>query len=191
MARPILIKAANTLKPYRQGQLDSLCGLYATVNALCLAAAQQTPLTTRHENLLADTGFAFLERKKKMHRAVTEGMGDVLRVKLAKHLITHANTHLSQTWQMRELGIMPDNYVQTIENEIIAQRPVCITLNGAMDHFTVICGFSQTQYHLFDSYGLHWIYRTSCNLAAKGPPLARYRIIARSVFSVGVRDGFH
>jgi hypothetical protein len=188
MARPIILKAAQTLIPYRQGKLDGLCGLYATINALRLASSPAHPMPLRHANALADIGFAYLEKRKKLQRAVSQGMGCSLRIKLARHLITHANTFSPHTYQMREPNIAPDTYAQIIETEIMAQRPVCITLNGALDHFTVICGVSQTQYHLFDSDGLARVYKSSCSLAAKGQTQRRYVIDTGSMFTVEVRS---
>jgi hypothetical protein len=188
MARPFILQVARSLVPYRQGELDGLCGLYATINALRLASSPAHPMPLRHAHALADIGFAYLNKRKKLQRAVSEGMGSRLRMKLARHLITHANTLSLQTYQMRELDIAPDTYAQTIEAEIMAQRPVCTTLNGALDHFTVICGFSQTQYHLFDSDGLSRVFRTSCSLKGKAQATGRYRIDTGSMFSVEVRS---
>src|SRR5262249_1949827 len=64
----------RNLKPFRQGDFDGLCGLYAIVNAIRLAADP----STRISDTLAEQLFTYLihntSRRISLARAVTEGI---------------------------------------------------------------------------------------------------------------------
>lgn len=59
--------------PYRQSDLDSLCGLYATVNALRVALAPTRALKRREAQELFVAGLAYLNRASTLHKFSAAG----------------------------------------------------------------------------------------------------------------------
>ena len=55
-----IIPHANIVKPYKQGQLDTLCGLYSAINAIRLAAHPQTDLTRHLAQIMMVEGLEYL-----------------------------------------------------------------------------------------------------------------------------------
>lgn len=49
--------------PFRQGDLDGLCGLYSAVNAICLVPAPQRPLSRNQARVLFRSGITHLNNR--------------------------------------------------------------------------------------------------------------------------------
>lgn len=71
-----------------------------------------------------------------------------------------------------------------IEFELKHGHPVCVRLQGQIDHFTVIAGMDKKRYYLFDSHGHQWIKRSSLSFEGRASG-SRYVIDEKSVFSIG------
>ena len=153
----ILLPQSRILKPYSQGNLDPLCGLYSTINAISLAIYKEKKITKRHATELLDTGFEYFSRRRgKLLSVCTYGMGKSRRLKLIEHLFDY----VLKEWNVR-LALI--SFVQTgedslqkdfyafIEMVLINGNPVCIELSGFHEHFTVISGLSPNYIDLFDS----------------------------------------
>ena len=79
--------SALMIEPYQQGKLDSLCGLYAVINAARLIYAENCPLSRqRCKNLFAE-GMDFLTAKKGSRDAAHWGMTVGRQRKLAKYVL--------------------------------------------------------------------------------------------------------
>ena len=79
----------NLIKPLRQGGLDSLCGVYAIVNAVRLALAPEDRLTRDDALALYATLTEELARLGDLHDAVTDGIEAGLEWQLAKHAVRY------------------------------------------------------------------------------------------------------
>ena len=164
--RPIVeIAARHRLEPYRQGQLDGLCALYGSINALRLALASDAPFTEPRCKGLFAAGVNFLHRKGGLHTAVVAGMGTKRRLALVRHLAKLISTTNCQVVVER-----PDHFswstiddaFQWIDESLAAGKPVLIALLGGLNHYTVIAGSRPATLQLFDSTGLRFIRKSSC-----------------------------
>ncbi len=150
--------------PYRQGDLDSLCGLYATVNALRVALAPTRALKRREAQELFVAGLAYLNRGATLHEFSAAGMSPATLHRLAKHLSVRASqvtgTKVSvarpprRPWKRAVL-------LRTIDDALGHGAPVIVGLEQSYDHYTVITGATAARYRLFDSGRLQWIARDS------------------------------
>lgn len=159
------IDVATLIPPLRQGSLDSLCGMYAVINAIRLTHAASNPLNRRDEKHLFHAGVRFLNSKHDLEDACIEGMVGRIQVRLAKHLIAHANERMNTKYKFHRLAVKKATYASIIEGEVDAGRPVCVLLDGALGHYSVIVGYSESRFILFDSEGLAWIQRDLCQLS--------------------------
>ena len=172
---------ATLIAPLRQGNLDSLCGMYAVINAIRLTHARSKPLKRQDEKLLFDAGVRFLSRKQYLVDASIEGMIGRTQIRLAKHLIAQANERLNTKFKLHQLNVKRSTYSDIIEGEIDAGRPVCVLFDGALDHYSVIVGYSKSRFILFDSEGLAWLRRDLCQLSG-GKGDARHAIEKHALF---------
>ena len=164
--KTIEIAARHRLEPYRQGQLDGLCALYASINALRLALAEHTRLTERRCKDLFAEGVNFLHRKDGLHTATTKGMGTKRRLALVRHLAKHVSTMTSCLVVVEQ----PDHSswstihdaFEWIDESLSVGKPVLIALLGALDHYTVIAGSTAATLRLVDSTGILFIRKPSC-----------------------------
>lgn len=185
-----IIPQAQSLKPFRQGQLDTLCALYSAINAIRIAAgSSRIPFTRYHARLMTEEGLEYLAKnKKQLLSALTEGISNKVRRALIRHLIKYVKTK----WGVELEFFRPDTRMVSsarstiiifIEENIRAGNPVCISLNGHHNHYTVISGFNDKSFYLFDSDGLVSINRSL--ICMQGDMVApRHRIKPKGVISI-------
>ena len=161
------IAARHRLEPYRQGQLDGLCALYASINSLRLALAVHAPLTESRCKELFAAGINFLHRKDGLHTAATTGMGTKRRLAMVRYLAKLVSTTNCQVVVERpdhSSWSTVDYAFDWIDGSLAAGKPVLIALLGALDHYTVIAGSTVATLRLFDSTGILFVRRTNCGL---------------------------
>lgn len=184
------LKAAKALDPYSQGELDMLCGLYAAVNGLRLAAVERkTRLTADQCQTLFRHGATFLNEQAKLSAAVRYG----LRVKLWSRLVVELTSKATQLLSIpivayRSLAPLPDatfELMLDVTRQAIRDRqPVLVLLKGEYEHFTVICGITATRLNLFDSCHYRFVSISSCSLA-DDVSTSRHRLHAGSLTVLG------
>lgn len=164
----IEIAARHRLEPYLQGQLDGLCALYASINALRMALADHAPLTDRRCKDLFAAGINFLHRKDGLHIAATTGMGSKRRLALVRHLAKHVSTMTSCQVVVEQADHASwstiDDAFCWIDESLAAGKPVLIALLGALDHYTVIAGSTAATLRLADSMGILFVRKSKCGL---------------------------
>jgi len=157
------------IKPYRQGDLDGLCGVYAVVNAVHL-------LCPEVDDELSDRLFRKLmkgiaKRRKRSHRVVWGGMG----AKSLRHLAKIARCDLSKvlsielTVQGLEVkGGKPGiPQIWSALQEALDDSTVAIVgLGGRRHHWRVAHQLSDKQMRLQDSNNLKVVLRSGCTTRA-------------------------
>ena len=177
-----LARAKRELQPLEQGDLDSLCGLYAVINAVRLVVYPDHILTPGMLGRLFERGLRTLSHKRKLKQTVTHGIDNVLWLLVCRAVIEEAETlvecriaitHLfgeNRRWVTRHV-------LASIKRAINHDRPVLICLEGRLDHCSVVVGSSTTRLYLFDSAGSRWI--SIASLAAGDQQLNRPHFVAR------------
>ena len=161
--------SATQIEPYQQGRLDSLCGLYALINAARLIYADAAPLTGQSCKRLFADGIDFLTAKKGSKDAAYWGMSVGRQRKLAKALL--AGTALEGRPKLH-LGpaLPPMTKVDDLDFAIggaLARRAVLLVcLHGRVSHHSVIVGHSPDRVLLFDSDGMQFIRKGSIRFTA-------------------------
>lgn len=166
------IRSSDTIEPYRQGDLDELCGLYAIVNAIRLAEYPRRKLSRADSRLLFYRGLKFLERRG-YGDAPRVGIGTELWTKLARHLLRYARkidaAHLlSRKSAVRVLPGEIAAAVAFIEDEVAVGIPVAVELRRALNHYTVVSAYTDDRWTLFDSFGYRWLEKSSLGAQGSG-----------------------
>lgn len=153
------------MQPLHQGDLTGFCGLYAVVNALRLAMADNAPLTKAQCKQLFAAGIDLLDRKNVLGEVAVAGMGTKRRLALARHLaklVSPTNCQVVVERSYHSTWSTLDDAFGWIDESLAAGKPVLIPLLGALDHYTVIAGSTAATLQLFDSTSLRFIRKSSC-----------------------------
>ena len=180
---PVEIAARHAIEPYRQGELDQLCGLLSAVNAIRLAVHSRAPLSKAGSRDLFECGVEFLRRKDGAAEALVSGMGTRRWHGIVRRLARQASSAtLTVELEQPAFDAKPtiDEIFTWIEASIEAGKPVLIHLAGGLDHFSIVAGVTPTRLQLFDSCGHRFIKRKSCE------PGSYYRIPTKALLRIAV-----
>lgn len=157
-------------KPYKQGDLDNLCGLYAALNAIRLVAAPTRPLNRMEAEHLFQSGIDYLDRKRALADVVRHGMEYRRQHAVMRHMarsasgITGVSVAVEQAfpkgWALT--GTQAKKHAQImsgIADRISFGSALILELRRTWRHYTVISGISPSRVLLFDSDGLRWVER--------------------------------
>lgn len=161
----IEIAARRRIEPFRQGELDMLCGLYSCINALRLAAHDRRPISRPLAKELFGEGMAYLDQKEAAGETAQQGMLSGRQRRLLAHLTKHLRTKgIEMAIERPFASSRPDitDVFSWMEAAIGAGWPVMAWLKGTHNHFTVIAGIDSKQLHLFDSTIFCRIRREKC-----------------------------
>lgn len=183
--RAILLPAAKQLQPLRQGDLSNLCGVYSLVNGLQLALFPVRRLRRREVASLLQFAFSNLAGRSPVASVVANGMSDVTWMRLSKVLVRYVATEygvaIKASHDLRALAQTDWGMaLRSIKRAIRTGSPVLVGLFGALDHYTVIAGYTDSRLLLFDSSGHRWVHTMGCGFAHGGAQ-PRHRILKRSV----------
>ena len=177
------VTARHSLEPWRQGDLDLLCGAYSTINAIRLVRAGVAPLSVAAgKRLLASAG-DFLADRDGLQEALSWGMALKRRYALARHLGRLASGRDFTVTVERAALVKPSitEVFAWIGESLTAGKPVLLFLENMPDHYTVVAGMTETRLLLFDSLGMKFLNRTTCGIRTG----ARH-ISARGLLRVGI-----
>jgi hypothetical protein len=147
-ANPVIRKAA-TLTPFRQGQFDTLCALYAALNAVQLLRPTSPP----RAQAVFNKAIAHLRTHHRRLNPVTQGLSCRHMHQLVEYVVTTAST--GRVKLKTELpGSTPLG--DWIEHRLTNGGPVIACLIPRA-HFTVITAISRAGPTLFDSQGMSWV----------------------------------
>jgi hypothetical protein len=157
----------SDIAPYRQGQLDGLCGLYAIINAIRLATRDRTDEFSHgvwRELLLA----LISEAESVTATAVVHGIGAKPLCELAKAAQRHlASEHGVAVTVSRSRG--PKHSFDGLIAHLaeLTKQPataVVVQLAGDVRHWTVLRGVGKQALELLDSSGMERVKLASCRL---------------------------
>jgi len=149
------------MQPFRQGDLDGLCGVYSVLNALKSLGYREN--LEGWQVILAEI-FEYLHENKKSTFFFIEGINtpDISRV--LKHIacINHSITYskpfhnrlvsLAELWETLQSHFESDN-----------KRSAILCIEGQYySHWTVVASISEKRLTLFDSDRIKWINRCQC-----------------------------
>ena len=157
-------RGSQRAAPYRQGDLDGLCGLYAIINAFAAVMAPTARLSRPEARLLFGAGIVWLEGRKKLRAVAIGGMEDELVFALAQHMAESLQKWLGRAvdvsrpkpcaWRRKAL-------LAIIDDALDKDCAVIAGLGHTHEHVSVIVGGTPSRYMLNDSDGLRWIARRS------------------------------
>ena len=158
-----LAEAAKALKPFRQGDLDGLCGLYAVVNAVRLVVHPYRALRRREARQLFECGLATLSHHRSLRWSITNGITHRVSAKLCGDVVAEgARLTGLEIYALPIIG--PEVVLERVEAIRLIKRavrrgsPVLVALMDSYNHASVIAGFSRTRLTLFDSSDHHWVW---------------------------------
>lgn len=168
MASSVRLDGARHVSPLRQGDLSNLCGLYSVLNAVQLACWRVPPTNEQLRELLK-FGFRYLTKRRLLARVVAFGMDQDVWLELGTALIGHSNEVLSTSLALQPLPLRSGRHgtlgapeaVKMLKSALFDGHPVLCGFGGALDHYTVLAGYSERRLTLFDSSGFRWIEQKS------------------------------
>jgi hypothetical protein len=143
---------SQVVRPYRQGELDSLCGVYCVVNAVRLAARPHRQLGRTTSTALFAVLVRELDERHRLRKVVTDGMGTRLVARLLRQ---------AQRWLQDEHGLRlevrapfrkkdaPGHCLEVL-TAYLAQ-PGTAAVVATEEHWTVAQAVGSKRLHLFDS----------------------------------------
>lgn len=167
--RSVEIAARHRITPLRQGDLDCLCAIYATINAARLLLSEHgAPLSADDSSWLYAEASGRIAKKRGLHEALTWGVELRRRLAIVRHvadLVSNASGTVTverpaaANWTVYQV-------LGWIEQSVAAGKPVMIRLIGAagLDHFTVVAACTATSLQLFDSGARRYIRKDSVAL---------------------------
>ena len=185
------------LTPYRQGQLDGLCGIYASINAIRLALGDRGRRFTDEDwQHLFSTLLAAADDAIGAVRATACGMETKPLLTVVKSAVQHmADEHelkvtVKRVLKRKERPPMRE-FLPRLGN--LVEQPssaVVIALAGALDHWTVLRKVGRTSLELFDSSQFARVKIANCRMSYEQPAsLSREHIIhPRAVLRVSVTE---
>lgn len=163
------IRPRHRIEPFHQGDLDTLCGLYAIINGLRLASEDIQPLTMRESRKLFAAGIAYLDRKKGLYEAVTDGLYVRRYLALARCLAKLASSPTRQC-SIERAGpnlVSIDDVFDWVRLSLFDNQPVLVPLMDSLNHLTVVAGLSEKLAYVFDSTGQQHVRKLSCDLSGR------------------------
>ena len=191
-SRPMIIPAAIKLTPLRQGDSDSLCGLYSIINGIRLALHPKVKLTRTQVRSLFVHGLEALSRSKRLPAVLASGISETAWMRLCDNVIDHAS-HLTghsvrRSYVLRGIqGLDSRGALSLLRRELRNGRPLVLLLWGAYDHCSVAVGYSASRLVLFDSHNLRWIELRSVGLH-HARSTKRHKIAKRSAIALWLAD---
>lgn len=165
------------LRPFEQGRLDALCGVYSLINADKIVNRK----SDSHE--LYQNIIEYLDNKKKLKQALIEGTffrSDVKPI---------VNEFFSDRWEFKfpysgvrtpilsEFWNSMQHFLSKDKN-----RAIIIAIKGRYDHWTVIHEISNNKINLHDSSGLGHLLRLNCTTGEETRTRHHVLLPAQTIF---------
>ena len=148
-----IIPAARELEPCLQGSLDGLCGLYAIINAIRIAAFGYRRDTHFTNHALFVAGIAKLGELGAIADYAGDGMNKTEFRTLARHLCrTASNSKIKLRCHALPVRVPDSERKHNILAALTVGLPVLVNLEHKF-HYSVVTGFTCCTLTLFDSFG--------------------------------------
>lgn len=163
-----------TVPPCKQGSLDSLCGIYAIVNAVRLLRVRNHKPANALSDYLFGALLGYAEARWRLSRVATQGLATgslwLLAHEAQRLLSRRTNLDLQLKRPFRR---SPPADWQAFEQQLrtlLSDGAVLIARCwGPSDHWTVVRGFTRSRMLLCDSNGVHHYRLARCGLAGEQP----------------------
>jgi hypothetical protein len=172
-------------KPYRQGDLDGLCGVYSIINSVRVLAPEIDQEAA--EWLFSELMYALSDFGAEPKEIVTGGIGrrhlSQLIRRAVRYMIDEYEIHLTVSRLPKELRQSTDlqELWAWLSERVSPTRVAILGLGGRYDHWTVAIDVTSQQIKLFDSGEVGILRRRSCTV---GRASMRYRISPVHVFLI-------
>lgn len=166
--------------PWRQGQLDGLCGLYATINALAYVLAPVITVDRRWAARLFKHGLAHIAERVPLSTAVRDGIDPEPWVAL----VTHLTEYLAAKLDVPIIVTLPfagnakvgrDEWLDLARTTLDAGDALLLLLAGEHRHYTMAARLTPRLLGLHDSSGLQHLQLSATGM---GSSKRRHRIQA-------------
>jgi hypothetical protein len=157
------------VRPYRQGDLDGLCGVYSIVNAVRVICPEVDGDTA--EDMFDVLMQKLLRTEDNPSMAVTWGIGR----RTMTHLVTEAITYVLDEFDIRlRTQCLPKSVQQVgtlgrlwdhLERTISPRRVAILGLGGKHSHWTVAVKVTPLRIRLCDSDQISFLQRRRCTIA--------------------------
>jgi hypothetical protein len=150
------------LKPYEQGALDSLCGIYSIVNAMRVIRG----LSNEESQELFTQIISYLEDNKTLAVTLAEGISITVLGSIFKDIIGEKIDRAIPFQKQTDVGI--SEFWTEMTRFLHAKRTkgekraILLSLGGLHDHWTIVRKISSKRIWLFDSIGLRNLDRSKC-----------------------------
>lgn len=157
-------------RPYRQGELDALCGVYSIINAIRVLCPElrRAAAADLFDHLIRSM------QKAGVNAAIAVG-GGILREELTglarlavRYMARRHNVAITVNPLARPRPSRRDLAGLWCDLQVCL-KPSCVAvieLDGRHEHWTVAVGATAQRLVLFDSDGLHWLGRRHCVVGA-------------------------
>lgn len=164
-SRPPEGASRRPLRPYQQGALDGLCGVYAVTNSLALLCPELTHEACRRLFRIVLRGQ--VEASGASVASLWKGCGPHKLRRLLRFAIEHVRaTHglpVSASWPEASPRTLAALW-RALDGELQAGHFVIVGLSGVHRHWTVIRRITPDTLWLADSDGLSLLRRSRCTL---------------------------
>lgn len=180
------LRGARMIEPVTQGDYDGLCGLYCIINAIRVVMAPRRDLKHEEVRALFRAGVRFLARQGSLPEAVHSCVDERVWPELAKRIVARAQRMsdcpilLERPRLSKEAPV--HETLRRIEKMITSGKAPCVFLRGRYRHYSVISGYTPVSLKLFDSFGYHWVRRSSCGIP--GTPTSLHRLHLQSLIAL-------
>lgn len=164
----------------RQGQLDSLCGLYAVINAIMLVVGDDVRRPGIRK-LLSDAGVDQLASEGYLAEAFKEGMPFrvLCRMFNAVAVELEALEGIAVRYSIAanpSFGI--DAFTERMATHLATHGPgsAILVVHGYIDHWTVVSAIDAHRVHLADCYGFRYFKRPSLKTDKDELPERRHEL---------------
>jgi hypothetical protein len=149
-------------KPYRQGTLDSLCGVYALVNAVDYLCG---PLTSFQSRKLFRQILLHLDAKGSFVSHCTEGIMINEIASILKYVVCKQYPIKRYKPFHRQPGVNKQHYIETLR-QFLAQPNtiVLLVLEGYLGHWTLVQQITDKKLVTYDSLEIRYVLRSSCSM---------------------------
>ena len=179
------IAARHAIKPHRQGNFDSLCGLYAAINGIRLAIYPHKRLNRSAAKRLFNLGIEYLDRKQVLCAVMHDGMLKGRWHRLIRYLLKQiANDKLAAQAEKPSFAtpVSIDAVFDWIADSLAIGAPVLASFADYLDHYSVIVAIDDNRIYLFDSSGFKHVLRASCGIGS-----GRHQILPEALIRIAVR----
>ena len=155
LPRSYRLPASRTIKPYQQGDLNGLCGIYSLINAIRLVQIAAGTVRTGECEALFSFAMHRLAERGDLRERLSTGVpwAELKRVgrRMAKVVYHHG-----QELSLCPVARGPADRINTIKKHLVAGRPIVASVQTDQ-HYTVIVGWTPTRALTFDSSAGHWV----------------------------------